>query len=199
MPEETTEEKCEKCGAPMIVKTGRYGKFLACSGFPNCRNIKSYGDKTKDGAPENSQLAELTKKYAGEKCEKCGADMAVKNGRYGAFLACTAYPKCKNIKNIKTSDAPDVKCPVCEHGNIVKKFSKRGAFYACDNYPACKNAYYGEPTGDTCPKCGALMIKDLKTETVKCSNKECGFKGGAKKTTVKKTGEKKTKVKKNIY
>ncbi len=198
MPEETTEEKCDKCGAPMIIKTGRYGKFLACSGFPACRNIKSYGNKAKADTPENSQLTELTKKYAGEKCEKCGADMAIKNGRYGAFLACTSYPKCKNIKNIKTSDTPDVKCPICEHGNIVKKFSKRGAFYACDNYPTCKNAYYGEPTGEKCPECDALMIRDLKTDTVKCSNRECGFKGGVKKAVTKKTNEKKPKAKAKI-
>jgi len=175
MPEEISEEKCEKCGAKMLIKTGRYGKFLACSGFPACKNIKSLGgDKGK--TPENPKMTELAAKYAGEKCEKCGADMAIKNGKYGPFLACTAYPKCKNIKNIKTGDAPDVKCPVCNHGNIVKKFSKRGAFYACDNYPTCKNAYYGEPTGVNCPKCGGLLIKDAKTETVKCSNRECGYK-----------------------
>jgi len=175
MPEEISEEKCEKCGAKMLIKTGRYGKFLACSGFPACKNIKSLGgDKGK--TPENPKMTELAAKYAGEKCEKCGADMAIKNGKYGPFLACTAYPKCKNIKNIKTGDAPDVKCPVCNHGNIVKKFSRRGAFYACDNYPTCKNAYYGEPTGVNCPKCGGLLIKDAKTETVKCSNRECGYK-----------------------
>lgn len=175
MPEETSEEKCEKCGAAMIIKTGRYGKFLACSGFPGCKNIKPLGG-AKEATPENAQLAELNKKYAGQKCDKCGADMAVKNGRYGAFLACTAYPKCKNIKNIKTGDTPDVKCPICNQGNIVKKFSKRGAFYACDNYPNCKNAYYGEPTGDFCPKCEALIIRDLKSGTTKCSNKDCGYK-----------------------
>lgn len=186
MPEETTEEKCDKCGAPMIIKTGRYGKFLACSAFPECKNIKPLNGKGQENSPENAKLAELTKKYIGEKCDKCGSPMAVKNGRYGAFLACTAYPKCKNIKNIKTSDAPDVKCPVCGHGNIVKKFSKRGAFYACDNYPTCKNAYYGEPTGETCPKCGGLMIKDPKTSTIKCSNRECGHKNTEKKAPVKK-------------
>ncbi len=189
MPEETSEEKCDKCGVNMIIKTGRYGKFLACSGFPNCRNIKPLAGKTKEGAPENSKLVELSAKFNGEKCDKCGADMAVKNGKYGPFLACTAYPKCKNIKNIKTDNAPDVKCPICNHGNIVKKFSKRGAFYACDNYPTCKNAYYGEPTGEKCPKCDGLIIKDLKTETVKCSNRECTYKE-KNKTTTKKTKEK---------
>lgn len=189
MPEETTEEKCDKCGKPMIVKTGRYGKFLACSGFPECKNIKSMGDKPGVAAPENSALTELSAKYAGTKCDKCGSDMAVKIGRFGPFLACTSYPKCKNIKNIKTSDTPDVKCPVCNHGNIVKKFSKRGAFYACDNYPTCKNAYYGEPTGKNCPKCDALMIKDPKSGEEKCSNRECGYKEKTKAKKSKKSEE----------
>ena len=184
MPEEMSEEKCEKCGAKMLVKTGRYGKFLACSAFPACKNIKPL-DGTKGAAPISPLMTELAAKHAGEKCEKCGAEMAVKNGKYGPFLACTAYPKCKNIKNIKTSDAPDVKCPICNHGNIVKKFSKRGAFYACDNYPTCKNAYYGEPTGAFCPKCEGLLIKDAKTETVKCSNKECTYKEKAKSSVKK--------------
>lgn len=185
MPEETTKEKCDKCGKPMLVKVGRYGKFLACSGFPECHNIKPMGG-AKEGAPENSKLTELNAKHAGEKCDKCGSPMAVKMGRYGAFLACTAYPKCKNIKNIKTDDSPDVKCPICGTGNIVKKFSKRGAFYACDNYPACKNAYYGQPTGEICPKCGGLVIKDLKSEVVKCSNRECTYKVKATSTSKKK-------------
>lgn len=184
MPEETSEEKCDKCGKPMIVKTGRYGKFLACSGFPACKNIKSLGNKPEKAPQENSALQELSAKYADVKCDKCGSPMAVKTGRFGPFLACTAYPKCKNIKNIKTGDAPEVKCPICNHGNIVKKFSKRGAFYACDNYPTCKNAYYGEPTGKNCPECDALMIKDPKTGEEKCSNRDCGYKekASAKKT-----------------
>ncbi len=183
MPEETSEEKCDKCGKNMIIKTGRYGKFLACSGFPDCKNIKSMGTGQEKSPQENTALTELSAKYNDIKCDKCGADMAVKNGRFGAFLACTAYPKCKNIKNIKTDDTPDVKCPVCNLGNIVKKFSKRGAFYACDNYPTCKNAYYGEPTGKNCPKCDALMIKDPASGEGKCSNRECSFK---EKSTVKK-------------
>jgi DNA topoisomerase-1 len=179
MPEEISQEKCDKCGAPMVIKTGRYGKFLACSAFPECRNIKSMNEK-KQAVASDPKIAELEKKYEKEKCDKCGAPMVIKTGRYGAFLACSAFPKCRNIKNIKTDDAPEIECPLCHKGKIVKKFSRRGAFYACNNYPACKNAYYGQPTGEICPECGSLMVKDLKTNMIKCSNRSCSV-GGPKK------------------
>lgn len=171
MPIEKSNEVCEKCGSPMIIKTGRYGKFLACSGFPDCKNIKglSDGNEKKEVDPK---IKELEEKYKDEKCDKCGSEMKIKNGKYGPFLACSGYPKCKNIKNISTSGAPAVTCPVCEKGEIVKKISKRGVFYACSNYPQCKNLYQGEPTGKDCKKCGALMIFD-KNGKEKCSNKDC--------------------------
>jgi DNA topoisomerase-1 len=175
MPEEKTDEKCDKCGAAMIVKTGRYGKFLACSAFPDCRNIKKMAgsESAFEKKESDPKLAELEKKYSGEKCEKCGSEMKVKTGKYGPFLACSGYPKCKNIKNI-SDDGDAVTCPICQKGKIVKKFSKRGAFYACNNYPSCKNAYWGKPTGEKCPDCGGLMIDETKSGKIKCSNKDCG-------------------------
>jgi len=174
MPEEKSNEKCDKCGADMIIKTGRFGKFLACSAFPDCKNIKSLNDKKEDKEKSENIIA-LEKKFANEKCDKCGADMKVKVGRYGPFLACSAYPKCKNIKNID-EDNIKIKCPICKKGDIVKKISKRGIFYACNQYPDCKNAYWGKPTGDKCPECKGLIIEDLKTEEKKCSNKNCDYK-----------------------
>jgi DNA topoisomerase-1 len=178
MPEEKSTEVCDKCGAPMIIKTGRYGKFLACSAFPECRNIKKMageGSGFEKKEPDAKTL-ELQKKYEGEVCDKCGAPMKVRVGKFGPFLACSAYPKCKNIKNIASDGGTgqEIDCPVCGTGKIVKKFSRRGAFYACNNYPKCKNAYWGEPTGKTCPDCGALMVKDTKSNRVKCSNRDCG-------------------------
>lgn len=168
MPEETTTEICDKCGSPMAVKTGRYGKFLACTGFPNCRNIKSLGGEKGGQKPVAPELLE---KYKGEVCDKCGEPMNVKNGKFGPFLGCSGYPKCKNIKNINT-DGPEIDCPKCHEGKIVKKFSKRGPFYACSNYPHCKNAYRGRPLETKCPSCGEPMI-DLKGEIV-CSDPKCG-------------------------
>ncbi|MEA3463719.1 MAG: type I DNA topoisomerase [Patescibacteria group bacterium] len=176
MPEEKSNEACDKCGAPMIIKTGRYGKFLACSAFPDCKNIKGLDNKqqTTDGS-DNEEIKKLEEKYKGEKCEKCGADMVIKNGKYGPFLACSGFPKCRNIKNIKeNNNSTGVKCPVCGKGEIVQKRSKRGIFYACDQYPDCKNAYWGKPTGEKCPDCEALLVEGKDGE-VKCSAKGCGY------------------------
>lgn len=173
-PEEESNEVCDKCGAKMIVKTGRFGKFLACSAFPDCRNIKSMGGQAGSAPREESQeLKDIKEKYQGEKCDKCGAEMIVRMGKFGPFLGCSAYPKCKNLKNIDKEGGveKEVSCSACGVGKIVKKFSRRGVFYACSAYPNCKNAYFAKPTGDKCPKCGALMVEDRNGP--KCSNKEC--------------------------
>ncbi len=176
MPEEKTEEVCDKCGSPMIIKTGRYGKFLACSNFPDCRNIKSLNG----GAPgqpgeKTDKIKELEEKYKDTVCEKCGSPMAIKTGRFGPFLACTGYPKCKNIKGIDNPAAnTGIKCQACGKGEIVMKRSKRGTFYACNNYPDCKTSFPGKPTGEKCPDCGSLLIED-KDSGVKCSQKGCGY------------------------
>ena len=174
MPEETSTEICDKCNSPMIIKTGRYGKFLACSNFPECKNIKGMA---KDGKPsaDDEKVKELSEKYKDEKCPNCGEPMIVKNGRFGLFMACTSYPKCKTIKNLKENqNNTGIACPKCEKGSIVAKKGKRGQFYACDNYPECKNAYWSKPTGEKCPECQSLLLM-AKDDGVKCSNKECDF------------------------
>jgi len=178
VPEEKSNEICDKCGAPMIIKTGRFGKFLACSAFPECKNIKSLPgtDRNKNGQADSKEIDELKDKYKDEICDKCGAAMAVKVGKFGPFLACSAYPKCKNIKNINgANQSTGITCPVCKKGEIVQKRSRRGLFYACNQYPDCKTAYWGRPTGEKCPDCGGLLIEDAKKGEVKCSNKECGY------------------------
>ncbi|MFH0840903.1 MAG: type I DNA topoisomerase [bacterium] len=177
MPEEKTDEVCDKCGAPMIIKTGRYGKFLACSAFPDCKNIKNAPgtDNDKNGKDDNEEIEKLNKKYANEICDKCNSPMTIKVGRFGSFLACTGYPKCKNIKNIEENNSSTgIKCPKCGKGEIVQKRSRKGIFYACDAYPDCKNAYWSKPTGEHCPECDALMV-EVKGGS-KCSAKECGYK-----------------------
>ena len=173
MPEEKSNEKCDKCDAPMIIKTGRYGKFLACSAFPDCKNIKGM-DASGASREKSEDIKKLEKKYKDEKCDKCGSDMAIKNGKFGPFLACTSYPNCKNIKSIKeNSGSTGVKCPNCDKGEIVQKRSRRGTFYACDQYPDCKTALWGKPTGEKCPDCEALLIEAK--DGVKCSAKGCGY------------------------
>jgi len=160
----------------MVIKTGRFGKFFACSNYPECKNTKRMaGDKAAEINPQKEeQIKLLTEKYAGEVCEKCGAPMAVKIGKFGPFLGCSAYPKCKTIKNIgEQNNSTGVKCPVCKEGEIVMKRSRRGPFYACNAYPKCKTILNGKPTEEKCPECLWPIIEYGKEAKTKCSNKEC--------------------------
>ena len=158
--EEATNEVCEKCGKPMVIKFGRFGKFLACSGFPDCKNSKPL-----PGTPEAQTTDEV--------CEKCGKPMVVKRGRFGTFLGCSGYPDCKNIKSMAKKTG--VACPSCSQGDIVEKKSKRGKiFYSCNQYPAFPFALWSKPTGDTCPTCGSLLVFAAKG-MVKCSSKGCDY------------------------
>lgn len=146
--EEKTNKKCPKCGQGLIIKFGRFGKFYACSGFPECKHtepLKTEEDK------------EMEKQVKGEKCEKCGNPMVVKHGRFGPFLACSGYPDCKNIKNIEKKTG--TKCPECKKGDIIERRSKRGKiFFACNQYPKCKFALWNKPTGEKCPDCQNLIV-----------------------------------------
>ena len=164
LTEESTDESCEKCGKPMVIKMGRFGKFLACSGFPDCKNTKEVNG---DGAIEEPETTD-------EKCGDCGKPMQIKHGRYGKFLGCTGYPDCKGIKRIENSTG--VKCTNCDKGEMVERRSKRGkTFYGCNQYPECKTALWSKPTGEKCSACGSLMVFG-KNDTHACSNSECSFK-----------------------
>ncbi len=165
--ETATDEKCEKCGKPMIIKFGRFGKFYACSGYPECKTTKPYDEKDK-AAQEAAQ-----EQAAGEFCETCGAPMMVKRGRFGAFLSCSKYPECKFTKQIKKLTG--AKCPKCKEGDVIEKRSRKGRnFYACSRYPACDFAMWSKPTGELCPKSGDLLVF-AKDHKIACSNKECDF------------------------
>jgi len=165
--EEKTDEVCEKCGKPMVIKMGRYGKFLACTGFPECRNTKPI--TTGEGGKIEIDKQEETN----EKCEKCGKPMIVKHGRFGTFLSCSGYPECKSVKSIQKKVG--VKCPKCGEGEIVEKKTRKGrTFYACSRYPKCDFALWNRPNGEKCPKCGNLLVL-AKQDTVKCSDKQCDY------------------------
>ncbi len=153
---QVTDEKCEKCGRPMVLKMGRYGRFLSCQGYPGCKNSRPVAEAAPVEVPQGS-----------ETCEKCGNRMAVKQGRFGAFLACENYPACKNTKKIRRDkegkvvvhqdEALDEKCPECG-AHLLKKHGRYGAFVACSNYPKCK--YIKKETLDApCPKCGKPLAK----------------------------------------
>ncbi len=168
--EQVTDIPCEKCGQMMIVKWGRHGKFLACSKYPECQNTKSLKE-TMDGS---IQVDTDTK--TDEKCPKCGADMVVKMGRFGKFLACSRYPECKTAKPISLG----IKCPLGCGGEVVSRGSRRGVFYGCNKYPDCKFISWYKPVNRPCPQCSSpyLVDKYLKTlgPHIACPNKECDYK-----------------------
>ncbi len=164
-----SEAICEKCGKKMVVKRGRFGPFLACSGYPECKNTKSLSS---DGNGVESQETGLV-------CKKCGGKMLIKRNKMGQrFLACENYPKCKHTQPMSTN----VPCPEegCE-GTLVERSSRKGRrFYACDRYPECKFMIWDEPFNDTCPDCGTkvLVIKYPKNSApyLACRKKGCSFK-----------------------
>ena len=167
-----TETICEKCGLPMVIRWGRHGRFLACSGFPKCKNAKPLSDSTEQKAQTTEQITQQTE----EKCDKCGSPMVIKSGRYGKFLACSRYPECKNTKPLSTG----IKCPK-DGGDIVERRSKKGKlFWSCSNFPKCKFASWYKPIPKKCPKCGAdfLFEKHSKGGDIIffCHKKECGYK-----------------------
>ncbi|HEX8162841.1 MAG TPA: type I DNA topoisomerase [Pyrinomonadaceae bacterium] len=161
-------EECELCGKPMALKRGRFGQFLGCTGYPDCRNIRKISKSGQVAA------APVT---LDEKCPVDGANLVRRQGRFGEFVACGNYPTCKYVKRETTG----VACPKpgCR-GEIVVKKSKRGkAFYGCSEYPKCDAVYWDKPVIEACPQCNApfLLEKTTKKGTSKsCAAEGCGYK-----------------------
>jgi DNA topoisomerase-1 len=152
-----TDIKCENCGLPMEIKWGRNGRFLSCSGYPECKTTK----------PLPEEEAKSRTKF---KCEKCGSPMVIKTGRFGRFMACSGYPNCKNTKPVMIG----VKCPKdgCD-GQITEKGTKtKRTFYGCTNYPKCDFASWDKPVDQECPSCKNYYmlekISKAKGEYLKC-------------------------------
>ena len=147
-------EPCEKCGKPMVLRKGRYGDFYACSGYPECKNTRRL-------VKVNGKKESVKDKLLEEDCPQCGSKLAVKHGRYGTFVACSNYPKCRYIK----AETTGVRCPNCGKGEIVQKKSRRGkVFYSCDNYPECRFVLWNKPVPRECPKCGSPYLLERKTK-----------------------------------
>jgi DNA topoisomerase-1 len=167
---ETTDRICPECGQKLVIKLGRSGKFLACSGFPECRHTESL-----TGGEEEKEVV-----FSDEKCDKCGAPMLIKSGRYGKFLACSAYPKCKNIQPLVKPKDLGVPCPACHQGELQEKKSRYGKiFYSCNRYPACKFALWDLPINEPCPKCGYPLVVEKTTKREgrfrKCTQEGCDW------------------------
>ena len=181
---------CPECGKKMMVRIGKAGKFLACSAYPECKSTINIPEEIllfSQGIPKPpikiaERLANVVEEtpeveLIDEVCEKCGAQMQIRSGKFGKFVACSNYPECKNTHPIVKDIG--VKCPVCG-GKIVEKKSKRGrVFYGCNNYPKCTLTTWDRPTGELCPDCKAPLVwyntKKL-GDYIKCSAKGCKYK-----------------------
>ncbi|MEW5901598.1 MAG: topoisomerase DNA-binding C4 zinc finger domain-containing protein, partial [Acidobacteriota bacterium] len=173
------EELCPRCGKPLVIREGRFGRFKACSGFPAC-TFKESLKKT-----ETKTLEEI--------CPKCGAALVQKRGRYGYFIACSSYPKCRYIKKEQAEKKETgIACPLGCGGMILERKTRRGkVFYGCSRFPKCRFATWDVPVDQPCPRCGkpVLLRKVLKAgTTIYCRDEKCGFKekteeGGKPKET----------------
>jgi len=154
---EQTDEVCEKCGRPMVVKWGRNGRFLACSGYPECKNTK----------PLNGEEESVD---SGQTCEVCGGKMLIKTGRFGKFLGCSNYPECKNTKPLSLG----ISCPRegCT-GEVIERRGRRGrTFYGCSRYPKCDFVSWNKPVNIKCKACGNSYLVE-KTTKAKGFHYEC--------------------------
>jgi DNA topoisomerase-1 len=176
--EKPTDLVCDKCGKPMVIKWGKHGSFIACTGYPDCTNTRELNVDLPD-----VDKVDLTEQDAEEYCENCGRPMVLKKGRFGQFYACSGYPDCKTTKQIggeqKKSDVPlDEKCPQCGN-NLVLKHGRFGEFTACSNYPKCK--FVKQKTiGVPCPNCTEGAVVERRSKRGKtfygCSRyPECDF------------------------
>ena len=165
LSEQGEEEYCENCGRPMVLKKGRFGTFLACTGYPDCKTTKQIG-----GAQKKADVP------LDEKCPACDSNMVQKFGRFGEFVACSNYPTCKHVKQ-KTIG---VKCPQCAEGDISERRSKKGkTFFGCTRYPECDFVAWAKPVDEKCPDCSSpyMVEKFLKAGPIlQCPNGECKFK-----------------------
>ncbi|UCE42091.1 MAG: type I DNA topoisomerase [Candidatus Aminicenantes bacterium] len=159
------EENCPECGKPLVIKEGKYGRFRACSGYPDCRFKES--------------MIKKEVKPLDETCPECGSQLVMRRGKYGTFAACSDYPKCKYIKKEKKDTG--IRCPLACEGTLIRRKTRKGRiFYGCSEFPKCKFATWDEPLSQPCPECGRHFV--LKKSTLKgkpylyCSDEKCAFK-----------------------
>ena len=167
--QQETDVVCKNCGAPMVVRWGRHGEFLACSKYPECKTTMEFERKEESG----EIVAQEQQTYG--PCEKCGNPMVMKRGKFGPFLACSNYPECKTTKAIPVG----VKCPKCG-GDVVQRRSRRGTFfYGCGKYPACDFVSWSKPVPEECPQCHNPFLVEKYSQKlgayVACPQKECGY------------------------
>jgi DNA topoisomerase-1 len=172
--EQPTELACDRCGKPMVIKWGRRGEFLACSGYPECRNTTNF---TRD---EDGNIRPVEPELTDRTCEVCGKPMQVRFGRFGKFLGCSGYPECKSVQPLFKPVPTGIKCLVCGEGELYERRSRRGnAFYSCNRYPDCTFVVWDKPVLEPCPRCGAPFVTEKVTKrsgTIRrCAREGCGW------------------------
>ncbi len=173
MGEAPSDMLCPTCGKEMIVKLARNGKFYSCANYPDCTGARTMEGNELEGPKETGEMCPL----CGEKKGKSGGGkLVIRQGKFGAFISCSRYPKCKFIKEDeeeRKKKMTEVVCPMCKNGNMMERKGRFGIFYSCSNYPGCKNAIKAKPTGNICDRCDSLMMEGTKTIPERCSNKMC--------------------------
>ena len=171
--QEAIDEACPKCSKPLAIRLGKRGKFIGCTGYPEC-------DYTRNLNEDQAAAEEAPAVIEGRTCPECDSPLVIKQGPYGKFIGCSSYPKCKHIEPLEKPKDTGVVCPECKTGSLIERKSRYGKmFYSCNTYPKCKYAVWNPPVNEPCPKCGwpILTLKTTKrrgTEKV-CPQKECGF------------------------
>ena len=177
IPAEESDVICDRCGAKMVYKKGKFGKFLACPNFPTCKNTKALD---KEGKPVEGEEKKV--EPAGFKCEACGADMVIRSGRYGSFYACSNYPTCRFTKQ-KVVEV-GVPCPKCASKIVARHGKGKMLFYSCEKYPECDFSSWDMPLVEKCPDCGSGLFYRKSRKTVICKNQSCGYKRDEEMTVI---------------
>ena len=177
IPAEESDVICDRCGAKMVYKKGRFGKFLACPNFPTCKNTKALD---KEGNPVEAEEKKV--ELAGFKCENCGGEMVIRNGRYGSFYACANYPTCKFTKQ-KIVEL-DVPCPKCGSKVVSRHGKGKMLFYSCEKYPECDFSSWDMPIAEKCPDCGTGLFYRKSRKNVICKNPACDYKREEEMTVI---------------
>lgn len=168
---ETLDEQCPKCGKPLAIRLGKRGRFIGCTGYPECdytQDLNNEGEKTEPEVVE------------GRTCSDCGSPLHIKMGRYGRFIGCSNYPQCKHMEPLEKPADTGVECPKCHSAKILKRKSRKGKiFYSCGNYPKCDYALWNEPIDKPCPQCAwpLLTVKETKRSgrQIICPNESCNY------------------------
>ncbi len=173
MGEAPDDVLCPKCGGKMIIKLARNGKFYSCANYPECMGARKMDGSEMAGPKEIGEMCPL----CGDKKGKSGGGkLVLREGKFGMFISCSRYPKCKFIKEDeeeKKKKMTGVVCPTCGKGEMMERRGRFGIFYSCSNYPDCKNAIKAKPTGNVCHMCNSLMMDGTKTIPERCSNNKC--------------------------